>query len=236
MSLQPGSDEPTNDNALTPQEGQPPEQPAAAPGQWDAPTGQWDAAPPPAPGQAFPPPPAAGQSFPPPPAPDHGSAPGYGTAPGQAPIYGAAPNYGTSAPPPGAYPGQQPWSGGTPGTSGYPPAGYPPVGYQAVGYPAPRQTDSKAIWGLVLALASWVLCPIVTAIAALVLASQSNRAIDASGGRLEGRTMNTATKWIAWLNIVLVGLAIIVGIGIVAWLASQDPSFWHDLGNGSTDF
>ena len=95
----------------------------------------------------------------------------------------------------------------------YPPAGYPPQGYQAVGYPAARQTDSKAVIGLVLAISSWLVCPLITAIIALVLAGQSNRAIDASGGRLEGRSMNTATKVIAWINIVLSVLALIAVVG-----------------------
>jgi hypothetical protein len=78
-----------------------------------------------------------------------------------------------------------------------------------VGYGQAPQTDSKAVVGLILAISAWVICPFVTAIIALVLAGQSNRAIEASGGRLEGRSLNTATKVIAWLNIVLGVIAII---------------------------
>jgi hypothetical protein len=80
-----------------------------------------------------------------------------------------------------------------------------------VGYGPPAQTDSKAVVGLILAISSWIICPFITAVVALVLAGQSNRAIEASGGQLEGRSLNTATKVIAWLNIVL-GIVVIVGL------------------------
>ena len=99
----------------------------------------------------------------------------------------------------------------------YPPPGYPPAGYQAVGYGQAPQTDSKAVVGLILAISAWVICPFITAIIALVLAGQSNRAIDASGGRLEGRSLNTATKVIAWLNIVLGIIGIIAFIALIAF-------------------
>lgn len=116
---------------------------------------------------------------------------------------------------------------GTP--PGYPPVGYPPVGAQAVGYgAAPAQMDSKSVVALVLAIASWVICPLITAIAALVLAGQSDRAIDESGGRLDGHSMNTATRWIAWANIALSVLALIALIGFLGWLATQDLSSYSD--------
>jgi hypothetical protein len=100
-----------------------------------------------------------------------------------------------------------------------PPGGYPPGRPGA--YPAPRQTESKAVVGLVLAIVSWLLCPIVLAVAALIIAGQSNRAIDASGGQLDGRSLNTATKWVAWINIVLYGLALIAGLFLLGWLLTQ---------------
>jgi hypothetical protein len=138
-----------------------------------------------------------------------------------------APGYGYAAPPAGSYANPP---------QNYPPAGYPPQGYQAVGYPAARQTDSKAVIALVLAIASWLVCPLVTSIIALVLAGQSNRAIDASGGRLEGRSMNTATKVIAWINIVVSVIAVIAVIGLFALAASSDPSVITDITDQSTQF
>lgn len=88
----------------------------------------------------------------------------------------------------------------------------------AAGYPgqAPlRQTDSKAIVGLILAIGSWVICPVVLAIVGLILASQSNREIAASGGRLDGQGLNTATKVISWVNIGFTVLAVVAIIVIV---------------------
>jgi len=146
-----------------------------------------------------------------------------GAMPPPAPGY-AAPGYPPA--PAAGYP-----AGGY-GAPGYPPAGYPPPSYPGV-----VQTDTKAIVGLVLAVASWVLCPVVLAIAALVVAAQSRREIDAAGGRLEGRSLNTATRWIAWVNIVLMGLAILLGIAALIWLAAVDPSAWDQIRLGSgTDF
>ena len=204
MSLQPGPQDPTDDNPLTPQ-GSDAEQPPPAP-----PAAPWQAAPPPA-------------SYPPPPPVD----PQYGS-----PQYGAAPPGFPSAPPPsyGQQWGTPPPAAGYP-TAGYPAAGYPAPDYQASGYAAPPQTDTKAVVALILAISSWVVCPMITAIIALIVAKQSDRAIAASGGRLEGRTMNTAARWIAWINIVLFALLIVAGIGLMAWVATQDPSTWNDIGN-----
>ena len=144
-----------------------------------------------------------------------------------------------SPPPPGARLRLRPAPGGQlrrARRQNYPPAGYPPQGYQAVGYPAARQTDSKAVIALILAISSWIVCPFITAIIALVLAGQSNRAIDASGGRLEGRSMNTATKVIAWINIVLSILALIAVVGLVIFAATTDSSVITDLTDASTQF
>lgn len=120
-----------------------------------------------------------------------------------------------------------PYQQGPQGVPGYPPGSYaaaPVTGYP--GYSTAPQTDSKAIVGLILAIASWLVCPIILAIIALVLASQSNKAIAASGGRLEGRGMNTATKWISWINIVLYIIGFIVFIGFMFFAVSQDPAIF----------
>jgi len=157
-----------------------------------------------------------GQGSPPPPPVE-----GWASPPPPASGYAYAP------PPAGTYAGPP---------QNYPPSGYPPQGYQAVGYPAARQTDSKAVVALILAISSWIVCPFITAIVALVLAGQSNRAIDASGGRLEGRSMNTATKVIAWINIVLSILALIAVVAFVIFAASTDSTIITDLTDESTQF
>lgn len=131
-----------------------------------------------------------------------------------------------AAPPPGAYP---------PPPAGYAAPGYPPPAYPAPGYaypppgypgyaPAPT-TSTSAVVGLVLAIASWAVCPIVLAIVALVLAKKSGDEIAASQGRVSGEGLNTATKVIAWINIGLyAALAVIFGaiflIALVAGAAS----------------
>jgi hypothetical protein len=106
--------------------------------------------------------------------------------------------------------GQQDW--------GPPPAYAAQPGYG--GYGAPTQTDGKAVAGLVLAICSWVVLPIIAAIVALVLAGSSQREIAASGGRLGGQGLNTATKWVSWINIVVFGLGILLFLGAVVLFAS----------------
>jgi hypothetical protein len=72
------------------------------------------------------------------------------------------------------------------------------------------QTDGKAIAALVSAIVAWMFCPVVAAIVALILAGQSARDIEASGGRLSGAGLNTAARIVAWLNIGLAGLFAVV--------------------------
>jgi hypothetical protein len=102
-----------------------------------------------------------------------------------------------------------------------PPPGYgPPAGYGYAGYPgyAPPSTEGNAIAALILAIASFAVCPFVAAIIALVLAGSAKRKILSSGGAKVGLGMVTAAKVVAWVNIVLVTLVIAAAvIGLVAW-------------------
>jgi hypothetical protein len=102
--------------------------------------------------------------------------------------YGPPAGYGSYGPPP-AY-GSSPAYGNAPGG---------PVPQWA----PPPQTSGNAIAALVLACCSWVVFPVIPAIIGLVLAGNAQRDIDASGGRLTGDGLLTATRWIAWLNIGL---------------------------------
>ncbi len=190
---------------------QPPSEPneeGAAPG--------GGAAPPPTSGSGWSagPPASSGAGWPP-------AAEGWAAPPPPLPGDGYAP------PPQGTGYGQAPQ---------YPPPGYPPQGYQAVGYPVQTQTDSKAIIGLVLAITSWIICPLLPAVAALIVAGQSSRAIDESDGRLEGRSMNTATKVIAWLNIALWAVGILVVVLLIIVGVSVDWTFIEDYADSSTQF
>lgn len=113
------------------------------------------------------------------------------------------------APPP--YPGQS--AAGAQGAyPGYPPPpGYPvAAGYPPYGYPPAQTTSTKAVVALILSILSWVVCPIIPAIIALVLANQSNQEIAASGGRVGGDGLNTASKIISWINIGLYAAILVI--------------------------
>ncbi|MDQ6616199.1 MAG: hypothetical protein M3083_16025 [Actinomycetota bacterium] len=173
------------------------------PDQRQSTTSGWQS-PPPGPPPPGPPPPG-----PPPPSYGGYSAPpsGYGPPPG----YGG-PNYGGPGPGPGPGPGYGP---------GY---GYSyPTGY---GYPGavPPRTDNSAVVALVLAIGSFVFCPLILAVVALALIPSSRRTIYDSGGAVGGLGLLTAAKIIAWINI---GLTLLAGgafiIAIIA-AASSPPS------------
>ena len=127
------------------------------------------------------------------------------------PPYGSAPESGQ--------PGYGQPGFGQPGFGqpGYGQPGYgPPPGY-GYGYPAPPATEGNAIAALILAIASFLVCPIIPAIIALVLAGSAKRNIVASGGAKQGLGMVTAAKIVAWANIVVVTLFVIAAIiGVVA--------------------
>ena len=106
------------------------------------------------------------------------------------------------APPPASRPD---WSGG-----GY---GPPPSAWQGpgpVGRSGAPQTESKAIIALVCAIGSFLVLPLVLAVAALVVAGNAQRDIEASGGWLTGDGLVTAAKVIAWANLVLCAIAAVL--------------------------
>ena len=140
------------------------------------------------------PPTTPGPPTPQPPAPGYGQ-PGYGQPP---------PGYGQ--PPPAAPPGY-----------GQPPYGAPP-GY-GYGYPAGPQNDSTATAALVIAVVGFFICAPVGAIVALVLANSSQKRIEASGGQLTGIEQARAARIIAIIELVLTGIAIL--IGVIAIIASM---------------
>ncbi|MCP4741096.1 MAG: DUF4190 domain-containing protein [Actinomycetales bacterium] len=111
-----------------------------------------------------------------------------------------------SPPPPG--PGENvPGSTDAPGYAGQPgqasqpeyPA-YPPYPPPPAYGPTP-QTSNNAVAALVLSIVSWVFCPIIPAIIALVFASKARREILASNGWVTGTGLVTSAKIVAWINI-----------------------------------
>lgn len=110
-----------------------------------------------------------------------------------------------------------------------PPPAYPtvppgaPVAYAAAYPQAPYQagpkTSSNAIIALVLSIAAWAVCPIVPAIVSLVFASMASKEIDASGDRIQGRTMVTAARIVSWINIGFYAAVIVVGAFVLVLIA-----------------
>lgn len=97
------------------------------------------------------------------------------------------------------------------------PVPQPPVPVVA-GTPVP-QTSGNAIIALVLAIASWIVCPIVLAIVALVFASKADREIAAAPSQLTGGGLTTAAKIVAWVNIGIAAAFLLIGIVVLFVIA-----------------
>jgi hypothetical protein len=118
-----------------------------------------------------------------------------------------SPPYGTPPPPPPA----------PPPAYGY---GQQPYGYS--GYQQP-ETESQAVVALVLAIASFAVCPIIPAVVALVLANNADASIQASGGRKTGEGLTKAARIISWINIGLC-VGVLVFVILIAVLAAATSS------------
>jgi len=102
---------------------------------------------------------------------------------------------------------------------GQPTYGQPAYGQPGYGYPPAPSTDSTAIWALVLSIVSWVLCPVIPAVIALVLASSAERNIEASNGALAGVGMVKAARIISWIHLGLFAL-VIAGLAVAVALSA----------------
>ncbi|MGI5186640.1 DUF4190 domain-containing protein [Promicromonospora sp. CA-289599] len=97
----------------------------------------------------------------------------------------------------------------------YVPQGQVPYQYGAPQYgyaPQPPKND-LGVWSLVTGILSWILCPLVLGIVAVATGNASRRAIR------EGLANNTGTATagliLGWINIALVGAAVLMWVGIV---------------------
>ena len=106
-----------------------------------------------------------------------------------------------------------------------------PVGpYATVAVPAPaKSTSSDAIVAFILSLVSWVVCPIIFAIVALIFAAKADRAIAAVPTTVGGSGLSMAAKLIAWINIGFWLALIFIGgfIAIVLILAGAGSQPAH---------
>lgn len=83
----------------------------------------------------------------------------------------------------------------------------------------PQVTEPKAVVALVLAIGSFVVLPLLPAVAALLLVRSSRRDIEASGGRYTGTGLLTAAKVLSWVNLglcLLVVLLLALGVALFA--------------------
>jgi hypothetical protein len=82
-------------------------------------------------------------------------------------------------------------------------------------------TSSDAIVAFILSLVSWIACPIVFAIVALIFSMKAEKAMSVSDGEVTGSGLNLAAKLIAWINIGFWIAVLVIGgfIGIVLLLA-----------------
>jgi hypothetical protein len=71
---------------------------------------------------------------------------------------------------------------------------------------------------LILAISSWIVCPIVPAIVALVFASKANKEIKASAGSIQGAGLVTGANITAWINIGFWGLFVVI-FGLIFLIA-----------------
>ncbi len=68
------------------------------------------------------------------------------------------------------------------------------------------QTEPSAILALVLAIVAWVACPVLAAVAALMIAGGAKAKIDVAGGALTGVGLVSAARWLAWIHLGLMVL------------------------------
>lgn len=161
-------------------------------------------------------PPPPGDDEPPAPPPAPGSAAGGPYAPGAG--YPSTQPYAVPPTPP------------TPPSPGYAQPGYGPPTYGQPGYGYPQgyaappatTTSSNAVIALVLAICSFVVCPVLPAVIALVFAGKAKAEIEASRGWVTGDGMVTAAKIVSWINIGLyLAVAVVVVLVLVAAAASS---------------
>ncbi len=167
------------------------------------------------------------------PPPDRPSPPPPPRAPGTAwqtqpiPSGPAAPPAGVGGwqppPPPPPPPGAPPGGGG----SWQPPPPGPGYGYAPQ---AAQQTESLSTWSLVLGILSFVICPVLAAIAAIITGIKAKKSIDNSGGAKTGRTAATIGEVLGIVNVALSVLAI-AGL-VVLGLAASKHTRYTDLQAG----
>ena len=84
---------------------------------------------------------------------------------------------------------------------------------------ATATTESTAVVGLICAILSWLVLPVVLAVVALVLARSAERSIHASAGRKTGLSLVTGARWIAWIHLLVVAMIVAFAAAFVLAIA-----------------
>lgn len=89
------------------------------------------------------------------------------------------------------------------------------------------ESNGKAITALVLGICSFLICPVILSIPAVILGYQARGEIDRSGGRQTGRGLAVAGIVLGWLNLALSVIAIIavVALGVFGATESGEIDF-----------
>jgi hypothetical protein len=84
--------------------------------------------------------------------------------------------------------------------------------------------EPLATWSLVLGILSFVFCPVVGAIAAIITGRRAKKAVDVSGGAKTGRGLAVAGQVLGSANLVLSVLAAVL-IGFLVNFAANHHSY-----------
>lgn len=113
---------------------------------------------------------------------------------------------------------------GAPGAHGQPAA--PAV--SQYGYAQSPPKNDLAVWSLITGILSYVFCPLVLGIAAIVTGTMSRKAADQ--GLANNRGMGTAGLVLGWINVALVLVAVVLFLILLgAGLLSGGFGEWGDM-------
>lgn len=153
-----------------------------------------------------------------------GNEPGPPSGPsgGQPPEQPGGPTYQPGAPQT-PQPGQSPYAAG-----GVPPSAYsePQPGMPYSHYPK----NSLGVWSLVLGILSWLICPVVGSIAAIITGVMSRRAV--REGQADNGGLGLAGIILGWASLILTVVGIIIFVALFGAVMG-DPEFREMLNNPS---
>jgi putative exporter of polyketide antibiotics len=95
-----------------------------------------------------------------------------------------------------------------------PPPPPPPYGSgdYGSGY-APRRTNQKALWSMILGILGLVFCGLFAGIPALILGNSAKKEIAASGGAETGEGMAKAGVVLGWIAVAISALGLLLVMG-----------------------